>query len=708
MKLPFKNKIFIIVTAAVFVVFVLFLVFGKKEKHRPTKYVAFVGKYTNQKDPEGKPSAANIGVEVALRYYLNQYNQSSNKPYQIKLKEFDNCADGGFSRKLYEDVIGVDSSIFAAIDFTWGAHFKKAAHVVRDLDIPVVTINPDHNNLDFGNNALFMYNDDDTPIDLTAFVKNAAKINRVNFISESDYPLHFEYLKSFDSLDLQIKNLIAFNGEHAKDTHDYDSIYTRIQKIYDDYPKDTSVKLTFLFNTHSQNGDTILKYIDQKMQNVRVVGPVYFAKNTKDGDFGVDNGNEMILINRPADALSKRLLKDLMKLKKERPEIFNSSIGSICIKRAFDAYQIIRKGLEYGDNKTSPSKKNFQAYVHSLRSANVVGEEDLYQFNNEGSMVKELVFSNMIKGKTLSYTMQLNSHREVIPNLFFGMEIQDIFDLDVNTNSFSADFYYWVKVDTADAHVESYISFQNMKQSESTKELVIEEQKDNILYKLYRVSGKFFVEYDLRNYPMDKQEIDIIVEILRPIDDVKISFDKESFVQDSSLLERFKVPGWEKEGYFVTVNNKVTNTMRGDPTHDSGTLNKFKKFYFSLDVKRNWLSGFLEIILPLAMISFISIGLLFTKDISFMTLGEVSVGTFLGIIAFSISLSETTPSTSYLTKADLLFWLSFITNFISFMVVIVLNSRYDEISVKRVNINSVKYPLLIFYPVAVAAILWLY
>lgn len=696
-----KIVFFIFIGLILCLAFTFFFIGGNST--RPTKYIALIAKISNQQNSEEKKSTTALAIEKALKFYLKQINESQEYPYKLELKVFDNCNDGGRNRWVYKNIIAKEDKYLLAIDFSWGKHLKKAYDVIRDSKVPVITINPDHNNLDFGGHALFVNNDDDVPLDLSSFVKNALHIDSLNFISEIDYPLHEVFKNCFDSLGIHLKTTIGFLGESVHNNLNYQPVFNQIDSLVASHK--SKEKLTILFNTHNANGDTILKYIDNKYSNITVIGPVYFTKLTNDNDFGVDNGNEMIVINRPKEALSKRLYKDLQKLKKLHPTFFDGGLGPICVKRSFDAIALLKYSLGKIKNKKNPSKSDLIELFKKASSLEIVGEEDLYQFNTQNSVVKELVFSNMKNGKMISYTMQLNSKREVIPNLFFGMEIQDIFDLDVNSNSFSADFYYWIKVDTADKHVESYISFQNMKQSESTKELVIEEMKDNILYRLYRVSGKFFVEYDLRNYPHDEQEIDIIVEILRPIDDVKISFDKESFVQDTTLLERFKVPGWEKSQYFVTVNNMITKSMRGDPTHNNGELNKFKTFYFSLDVKRNWLSGFLEIILPLAMISFISIGLLFTKDISFMTLGEVSVGTFLGIIAFSISLSETTPSTSYLTKADLLFWLSFITNFISFMVVIVLNSRYDEIAVKRVNTNWIKYPLLILYPVLVTIIL---
>jgi uncharacterized membrane protein len=83
--------------------------------------------------------------------------------------------------------------------------------------------------------------------------------------------------------------------------------------------------------------------------------------------------------------------------------------------------------------------------------------------------------------------------------------------------------------------------------------------------------------------------------------------------------------------------------------------------------------------------------------------GEVSVGIFLSIIAFSISLTEMIPSSNYLTRADMLFWLTFIVVFVSFMAIIVLNSLFPTAVIRTKQLKAlgtlmaVLYPLLVLY-----------
>ncbi|MFL5729568.1 MAG: hypothetical protein ACJ75J_08805, partial [Cytophagaceae bacterium] len=115
------------------------------------------------------------------------------------------------------------------------------------------------------------------------------------------------------------------------------------------------------------------------------------------------------------------------------------------------------------------------------------------------------------------------------------------------------------------------------------------------------------------------------------------------------------------------------------------------------DVKRKFVTPMLEIILPAIMIGIISLTLLFMKDVSFENLGEVSIGIFMSIVAFSISYSASTPNSDDLTKADYLFWLTFMVVLLNFMVVVVLNAIFDTERIKTMNIRKLSSFISITY-----------
>ena len=246
-----------------------------------------------------------------------------------------------------------------------------------------------------------------------------------------------------------------------------------------------------------------------------------------------------------------------------------------------------------------------------------------------------------------------------------------------------------------------------MKSNQGTRESIIENTEGSSLYKLYRVSGNYFANYDLADFPFDTQELNVVVEILCPEDRVKISFDQSALLLDSAAVSKYKVTGWNRRACFVTVDNMISRTVKGDPHGTAGVLKKFKNFAFHLRLERVVLGSFLQIILPLVLIGLIGVALLFIRDLSFENVGEVSIGLFLSIIAFSIALNTIIPSSNSLTRADMLFWLTFVVVFASFMIIILLNILFDAERVREIRVHYVRTAIAIMYPVLIYyALFW--
>jgi hypothetical protein len=382
---------------------------------------------------------------------------------------------------------------------------------------------------------------------------------------------------------------------------------------------------------------------------MKMLGHAYVVNMGHLKKFGDKNDNQLIIISNPTDAVTKPLYDDIQKLESAYPDYFDMKNHQMFVERCLDASEILKnkfdlskqEGFEHIDSTVS--KESFIEFFHSLRNKTIEEEDEIYEFDSALTVIPELYFTEYSGGKLHSYPLQLNLERKVIPNLFFGMEIVDIYNIDMNANSFTADFYYWVKLDSSNKDAEKFIIFQNMKQNESSKELIFDKTDGSTIYKLYKVSGIFFVNFELKEYPFDLQEIYIRAEILNPSDRLKVSFDQKSF----------------ELKYYVTVDNEIQRGMHGDPDIEEEQLNEFKNIYFRLDVKRKFVTPMLEIILPAIMIGMISLTLLFMRDVSFENLGEVSIGIFMSIVAFSISFSASTPNSDDLTKADFLFWLTF-------------------------------------------------
>ncbi len=656
----------------------------KHKAGKQVKYIAYIGRYTDINDSlpqeQQTPNKFDLLHEISLKKYVEEIDLPHT---QFELKTFDCRKSGKLSDSIYQ-VIAKDSNIVAVIDNTWGAHIRECAHTIKSRNIPVIAINADRNNLDFGTNVIFTGNNDHVPLDEISFLKKALKRTSVNFITEIDYPIHETFMQEFQRNGIAVVNQIEVQGKNFAATDSIrffkalDSVYTKLE----------NQKTVTVINVHAKIGNMLINHLDRHYGQLKLLGHSYVVDIDKLKNFGEHNHNDLILISHPTDAISKQLTLDVEGLQKENPEYFEFTNNSMFVKRCLDAALIIKNKFKFEKDTNTLNKQDFIRYFHSLRGQSIKEEEDLYEFDSLLTMLPELYFVEYNSGKLSSYPLQLSMEREVIPNLFFGMEIVDIYNIDINSNSFTSDFYYWVKLDTTQREAEKFIIFQNMKQSESSKELIIEKRKGSMLYKLYKVSGVFYVNFELKEYPFDRQEIFIRAEILNPSNQIKVSFDEKTFTIDPNTIEKLKITEWEKEKFYVTVENTVAKGLHGDPDISEARLSKFKNIYYRLVVSRNAVSPLLEIVLPLFLIGIVAISLLMIKDVSFENLGEVSIGVFITIVAFSISYATATPNTEDLTRADMLFWTTFAVVLIVFLIVIVTNSIYDKEAIVDIDLRK--------------------
>lgn len=673
----------------------LFLVFyyftscqSSTDATKKIKYVAYIGRFTDSKEPNVDKSKFDKLHEHTLKKYLSELDF----PYtELQLKTFDCKRDGRISDSIYKE-IAKDSNIVFVIDNTWGEHINVCAETIRQLKIPVISINADKNGLDFGSQTIFTGNSDLLPLDVNAFITKVCKNKEVNFISESDYPLHAVFLKSFNAQGIKVKNQVLINAK-SYTYEDSMAFYHSIKTLFENSKEEGT--LTIL-NVHNTIGNKLIPFLDQHFSNIQLLGHSYIVNTENLKGFGKKSKNDLILISNPTDAISKKLLQDIDTMKLEVPELFQNSNHAMFVERCLDAVSIIKRYKSIYPNQAI-SRNSFREFLVNLKSSEFTENNEVFEVDSSNSIIPEIYFTRYAKGQLNSYPLQLNLEREVIPNLFFGIEIVDIYNIDVNTNSFSSDFYYWIKLDSTKRDVEKYIVFQNMKQTGSSKELIFEKIDGTTIYKLYKVSGLFYVNYNLDRFPFDEQELSITAEVLNPSNILRVSFDQESIEVDSTIMDKFKISEWKKNRFYVTVENVISRGLHGDPDIDAQKLSVFKTISFRLQVERKILAPLLEIMLPLIMIGIVSISLLMLRNVTFENLGEVSIGVFITIVAFSISYADSTPQTDNLTRADYLFWLTFMVVLVSFMIVIVINSIYKFEKVINMNLRKMGFVILFIY-----------
>jgi hypothetical protein len=376
------------------------------------------------------------------------------------------------------------------------------------------------------------------------------------------------------------------------------------------------------------------------------------------------------------------------------------------MKRCLDSISLIKLALNSPEVE-SPRRVTRDAFARVFRGwlgGPLRGEYDLYEFDSAGKLKKEIFFEQHRSRVSGSYLVQLNEDRDVIPNIRFGLDILDISDVDINSHTFHAELYYWHTLDKGHQDAQKYVQFANLSEVQYWDSLPAI-KRDGIVYQLHRLSAKFYADYKLRRYPFDEQEFTITLEIVNPSDQVRISFDHQHFEQSKDeRSSSFRIKGWDIKNYYATVDNVVSSSLRGNPNHIGRRPLRFKVLNVRLIAGRQIWSPLVMIIFPLIMIGLAATALMYVKDTSFASIGEVSVGTFLSIVTYSIAYASITPDSSVLTRADVLFYTTFAIVLANFIAVIVTNSMQRRGMHDHGFVGRLKYTVTAFYLAVVVSI----
>ncbi|MFM7718851.1 MAG: hypothetical protein ACKO8G_05090 [Actinomycetota bacterium] len=125
------------------------------------------------------------------------------------------------------------------------------------------------------------------------------------------------------------------------------------------------------------------------------------------------------------------------------------------------------------------------------------------------------------------------------------------YDLDVAANTFYFSGYMWLRW-SGDATIDptGTVEIANVVEEWGLMLTPLTKDPDALangdLIQQYKVSGRFFQPFDLRNYPLDRQELPLVIESSTYTEDALV------FVPDteaSGLDSRFQVPGWNVTGF---------------------------------------------------------------------------------------------------------------------------------------------------------------
>lgn len=639
---------------------------------QPLRYVAYVGFNDRDEDKARSNNYTDSLHQVALEAYLSEINaRGYGARFQLKTYHCDFREDT--IKALYR-TIEADTNVALVIDNTWGRHIRHAAEIIKGK-LPVIAMSADQNQLDFGNNAVFLDPNDPQPFYLIQFIQKVLQVNRIGFVTETDYLLHQRFANLIEENQLPCDTLVRL----------LQSSYVNNNEVPRDYAEALERNLmrefskpeprVILLNTHSGYGNLVMRFL-QKTKGLPPKTIIGLPGVTNIGDQELEEitrerGHTVIRFDNASEALPLEVYQFKKRLTEQySAKFFNTRITDNSLRRCFDAMNIFETALKQG----LVYRRGIVQYFQKLKDRKITILNELYEFDSTCILKKEPTFSQTEGGKTRSCPTQINTSGKAIPNLRVGIDVIDINEIDVRKNTFDCNLLYWVIADSQYIEKEGYIDFDNISSEEANRYRIAEERDGNYVVRIYRISGKFLGQFETFDFPFDRHEVKIPITALSSNDKIKISFDY-SRLQIKDKKRDFYFNDWTTDEYFVTLDNQLTNALGSldkitfDTLDRAKYLEKYKSLNVRLNVSRRPWGAIILIIVPFLMFSALPIFMLIFHRTNFEEVGELIITSFLATVAYSINLVQLSPTTDSMNRAYLFLLLTLAINFVCFLYV---------------------------------------
>lgn len=213
--------------------------------------------------------------------------------------------------------------------------------------------------------------------------------------------------------------------------------------------------------------------------------------------------------------------------------------------------------------------------------------------------------------------------------------LNSVDDYDVKSGSFAADFFLSF---TSQLPMPTLnLSFANGKID--SKEVLA----DRPTFKLYRLTGTFKSPPNLRKYPFDSQELQIVVEDnIHGIDRLRLSVDKER----TQVSRSFRAVGWQVSYIEArSLSQSYPDRFEGDDLY-------YSRYVFSLGLDRFATSAAFKVFVPAFVIVLISLLGMWVPAEEMEVRSNSGAPMLAAAVLFHFSLMQELPATSYLTRAD--------------------------------------------------------
>ncbi|MCX8176298.1 MAG: hypothetical protein N3E48_03595 [Candidatus Bathyarchaeota archaeon] len=218
-------------------------------------------------------------------------------------------------------------------------------------------------------------------------------------------------------------------------------------------------------------------------------------------------------------------------------------------------------------------------------------------------------------------------------NVEVGVWLVNVEKVDLSAGSYRLDFYLWFKFNSSKISLNKVKEFEFVNGFPTKYEVKTDEKQG---YLEYRVRGDFIKTFDFSQYPFETHILAVELE------HKNLNASKLTFTVDptSNIDKAVNVAGWEIGKFEATT------------TEHSYGEEAYSRFVFNIQLKRPMLSSFVKSVLPVVVITTISLLTFFISPQNFSQRIGLGVTTLMSATAFHLALLSGIPPVGYLTLAD--------------------------------------------------------
>jgi hypothetical protein len=234
----------------------------------------------------------------------------------------------------------------------------------------------------------------------------------------------------------------------------------------------------------------------------------------------------------------------------------------------------------------------------------------------------------------LTFSARADNSSSNPTNVMVGVLLVNVEKVDLAASSYRLDFYLWFWFNPSEMSVDDVKDFEFVNGIPATKYEV--KKNETLGYLEYRIKGDFIRTFDFSRYPYENHKLTVELEH-KNLNASLLTFEADP---TSAIDEAANVAGWEIGDFEVDV----TEHSYGDEA--------YSRFIFSITLKRPVISSFIKSVLPIAVITTISLLSFAISPQNFSQRIGLGVTTLMSATAFHLALLSGIPPVGYLTLAD--------------------------------------------------------